>query len=250
MHPLLLEAVTLSLDLHPDRKDEGVLCSVTGLIAPIQQEVLKIRYSPKPDPTKMLRPFMGTAIHALVEKLLKKSDLAGRESLLLENRFVGTFAGQKISGSLDALYLEDGKWVVADFKTTSAVTIIYDSRAKEWEEQVNIYAELAHLNGYEVSRVEIVPILYDHSDAARKKDKSGKYPKEPSLTRVMPLWTQDQRQAFIEDRVTRLVEALKLPDKDLPECKETWGGRRCASYCDCSPFCHQCKKTKASLEDF
>lgn len=70
-----------------------------------------------------------------------------------------------LTGECDAIYEEDGKLVVVDFKTSA-------KESKTWSLQGSAYMHLAKICGYEISRIEFIKLdkggkkaktyIYDH----------------------------------------------------------------------------------------
>ena len=65
----------------------------------------------------------------------------------------------KLTGEVDGIYKENGKFVLVDFKTP-------EKESKTWQLQLSAYAYLARESGYQIDRVEVI-----------KLDKKGKEPK-------------------------------------------------------------------------
>lgn len=246
MNFILERVFAHALAQHPDAASEGVLASATALIAPPQQTVLTQRHKPVKDPAKSVKLMTGIACHALVEQTLRviAADLSERGcEVTPERRFFGSIAGHRISGSIDILYRDSAGSHIIDLKTTSAVTVAKKSRMDEWAEQVNVYAWLCAENGITVTDLTVVAWLTDWSPstlrAERKGRKKSTYPETDLVEIPMPLWPAEGTKAFIKRKADELAAALACADGDLPVCEETWGGRRCARYCDVAPWCHQ-----------
>lgn len=158
----------------------------------------------------------GTAIHAVLE--LGKDD-----HHIIEQRLHANVDGWDISGAIDLQRVEDDGIIVADYKTTGAWAVMNDK--PEWEQQLNIYAWLVEkVKKVPVKRVEIIAIIRDWSrkDAEKKEG----YPKAPIETINVPLWTFEQRENFIKERIQLHSNALFAAETsdDLPECSpsEMW----------------------------
>jgi hypothetical protein len=211
---------------------------------------------------------MGQLMHKLLEE-------HGRDSAshLIEHTLSSEVEGCTITGTLD-LYRRDG--VLTDYKFVSVWTTI-DGVKREWEQQLNLYAELLRRHNYQVKRLEIVAIYRDWSKM-RAQDSS--YPKSQVTVFEVPLWAGEDAARFLTDRVRlhRLAEegqfiectaeerwerrtkyalmrrgrksALKLFDtheeaaaaiSQSDQYIETRPGAsiRCESYCAVSAFCRQ-----------
>jgi hypothetical protein len=154
---------------------------------------------------------MGQLMHKLLEE-------HGRESSghLTEHTLASEVDGSMVVGTLDLYH--DGRLI--DYKFVSVWTTI-DSVKREWEQQLNLYAELLRRHGYEVKRLEIVAIYRDWSKM-RAQDSS--YPKSQVSVFEVPLWSEDEAAHFLSERVRlhRMAE-----EGDAPECtaEERWERR-------------------------
>ena len=150
---------------------------------------------------------LGQAAHSILEK-------HGSDTSLTEERLYAEVFGRRISGQVDHYH----ESTITDYKVTSVYTIIYQSRIKEWTEQLNIYGWLFRKNGYDVRKLQIVAILRDWSEteASRKAD----YPKSPIVIIPLTLWDMPTAEEFVNNRVAFHKNAESLPDDQLPLCSE------------------------------
>lgn len=150
---------------------------------------------------------LGQAAHAILEK-------HGSDTSLTEERLYAEVFGRKISGQIDHYHAS----TITDYKVTSVYTVIYQSRIKEWTEQLNIYGWLFRKNGYDVRKLQIVAILRDWSEteASRKAD----YPQSPIVIIPLTLWDMPTAEAFVNNRVAFHKNAESLSDDQLPLCSE------------------------------
>lgn len=158
----------------------------------------------------------GTAIHAVLE--LGKDD-----HHIIEQRLHANVDGWDISGAIDLQRVEDDGIIVADYKTTGAWAVMNEK--SDWEQQLNIYAWLVEkVKKVPVKKVEIIAIIRDWSrrDAQVKEG----YPEAPIKVIDVPLWTFEQRENFIKERIQLHSNALFATETadDLPECtpSEMW----------------------------
>lgn len=158
----------------------------------------------------------GTAIHAVLE--LGKDD-----HHIIEQRLHANVDGWDISGAIDLQRIEDDGIIVADYKTTGAWAVMNEK--SDWEQQLNIYAWLVEkVKKVPVKKVEIIAIIRDWSrrDAQVKEG----YPEAPIKVIDVPLWTFEQRENFIKERIQLHSNALFATETadDLPECtpSEMW----------------------------
>jgi hypothetical protein len=158
----------------------------------------------------------GTAIHAVLE--LGKDD-----HHIIEQRLHANVDGWDISGAIDLQRIEDDGIIVADYKTTGAWAVMNEK--SDWEQQLNIYAWLVEkVKKVPVKKVEIIAIIRDWSrrDAQVKEG----YPEAPIKVIDVPLWTFQQRENFIKERIQLHSNALFAAETadDLPQCSpsEMW----------------------------
>jgi hypothetical protein len=158
----------------------------------------------------------GTAIHSVLE-------LGKDEHHVIEQRLHANVDGWDISGAIDLQRIDDDGIVVADYKTTGAWAVMNEKA--EWEQQLNIYAWLVEkVKKVPVKKVEIIAIIRDWSrrDAQTKEG----YPEAPVKVIDVPLWTFQQRENFIKERIQLHSNALFATETsdDLPECSpsEMW----------------------------
>lgn len=169
------------------------------------------------DVSDMVWSIFGTAIHGVLEH--GKDD-----NHIVEERLHAEIGGWKISGAVD-LQIVTGENTVSirDYKTTSAWAVMNEKI--EWEQQLNIYAWLVEANKrVVVDSLGIVAIIRDWSrrEAAKNED----YPQSPVKELPIKLWSYEDRQNFIEDRLVAHSEAEFAldADEDLPDCtpEEMW----------------------------
>jgi len=190
------------------------------------------------DVSEMVWSIFGTAIHGVLEH--------GRdESHLVEERLHTTVDGWSISGAIDLQIVnEDDTITVNDYKTVGAWSVMNEKI--DWELQLNIYAWLVRkVKESDVSKLEIVAIIRDWSrrDAAIKAN----YPDAPVKVIPIRLWSYEEQQAFIEQRIALHSNALFYLETgdELPHCtpEEMWekqttyavkkiGGVKARNVCD------------------
>ncbi len=187
--------------------------SVTELISPPQMRALMLKHWDKltEDASDRIWATMGQLMHKLLEE-------HGRETSdhLTEYTLSCEVDGATVVGTLDLYY--DG--LLIDYKFVSVWTTI-DGVKREWEQQLNLYAELLRRHGYAVKRLEIVAIYRDWSKM-RAQDSS--YPKSQVSVFEVPLWSESEAARFLSERVRlhRMAE-----EGDAPECsaEERWERR-------------------------
>jgi hypothetical protein len=178
--------------------------SVTELINPPQMRALTLKHWAEltEDASDRIWATMGQLMHKLLEEHGRAS-----ESHLIEHTLSSEVEGLTVTGTFD-LYQREG--VLTDYKFVSVWTTI-DGVKREWEQQLNLYAELLRRHEYPVERLQIVAIYRDWSKS-RAQD-SG-YPKSQVSVFEVPLWPAETAARFLEERVRlhKLAEAGEFID--------------------------------------
>lgn len=244
--------------------------SVTGLLRPPRISALEKLYESEitEDAADRIWSLVGQVVHGVLER----ADKTG----IAERRLFIDVGGIRVSGQMDRYV--DG--VLQDYKFVTAYKFKDKKAPKEFEEQLNCYAEILRQNGHEVKKLQLVGILRDWSKLEARRDAS--YPQKQVTVVDVPLWPQPKAMAFLMNR----VEAYKAAHHVLPECSpeerwarpNTWAvikpgasratklydnekeakahaerigqeveyrpgeNVRCANYCSVSSFCVQFKK--------
>lgn len=196
-----------------DYDSGGADYTTTTLTDPVRIVLLSKRHwnELEDDASDRIWMTLGKAVHYICER-------GGADNALVEERVFMEVAARKISGQVDIYH--DG--VIDDYKVTSAWTAVFGSRDKEWEEKMNIYAELFHNNGWPVSQLRIISIYRDWSATNAKRD--ANYPQKSVAVHEINLWPQEMRKDLIEVRVENLKAFEDTLDEDLPYCtaEEMW----------------------------
>jgi hypothetical protein len=163
------------------------------------------------DVSDMIWSLFGSAVHGVLEH-------GADDNHMIEERINTEMDGWTISGAIDLQILnKDGTVSIRDYKVTSAWTAM--NNKKEWEQQLNIYAWLVEsVKKKEVKDIGIVAIIRDWSrrDAARNPD----YPQAPVKEIPISLWSLEDRNAFIRERIADHSDCMFAMDteSDLPDC--------------------------------
>lgn len=128
-----------------------------------------------------------------------------------------------LSGAMD--HFKNG--LVSDLKYTSVFVGKAareggpSSRVPEWEAQENIYAWLLRQHGFDVEAVEVCAIYRDWRPGENKQQED--YPRRAE-TFPLKLWTVQEQEKYIRERLRLLITAEDTLDDDLPECtpEEMW----------------------------
>jgi hypothetical protein len=199
-------------DHYTDPSDKPSDYSVTKLISPIQETVLKSRYDGSSklvthDVLDYFKSWTGSVLHNALEAAWKES-----MDSIVEQRFYKTIQGKVISGKVDCYEAANKK--IIDYKTMA----LYKYTKKDFsqfEKQANLYAMLLREAGHEVEHLEIVALILDwkKQEAKYKKD----YPKAPIVTIPLKLWTATEAIEYAETRVSMLEAAKQLSEEELYE---------------------------------
>jgi hypothetical protein len=196
-----------------DYEDAGDI-SASGLIKPPRMRWLEKRHDDEivVDAADLIWRMIGSIGHKILER-------AADPNTLYEERLTTTVLGWVVTGKFDVLHEKNG-FGIDDFKFTS-VWAVKDEK-KDWTAQLNVYAWLAKLFGFDIERLRITAVLRDHSKP--KAAKEPDYPQVQVVVREVPLWSVEKQEQYITDRVQfhRVTEIL--PDNYLPDCtdNERW----------------------------
>lgn len=244
--------------------------SVTKLIDAPQRRTLykKYREFVVEDVSERIWSLMGQAVHTVLER-------AGTNALV-EKRLYADIGGWSVSGQFDRLHLGDA--TLQDYKVCSVYKASGDLG---WERQLNCLRWLAHKNGLQVDRLQVVAIFRDWKQSEAKRNPN--YPPRNVMVIEVPTWSLEQAEQYIAERVAAhrsseqgeqvecsederwysgtsfalMKDGGKRAKKVAPT-KEELGeippghsiverpglNRRCADYCEVAPFCEQYKRLK------
>ena len=169
------------------------------------------------DASEMVWSLFGSAVHNILEHGKDKHHI-------VEERLNIEFEGWKISGAIDLQELEpNGTMTISDYKVTGAWAVMNEK--DDWHRQLNIYGWLVEkVKQVPVGKLQIIAIIRDWSarDAASKEG----YPQSPVATIDIPLWSFEEREAFITKRIYDHGTALfeMETDGEMPDCtpEEMW----------------------------
>jgi len=215
--------------------------SVTGFINPIRQTVLMRRHWDEiaEDASDRVWSLLGSAAHVVLERATKAPQIPEKRLAMwirdgsirpipLENakELMNTaHEGLVVSGRSDLLEPEIAglgtEWTLTDWKVTSAWTHVFGSRLEDWTAQLSLYAYLYEIHGYRIEKARIIEIFRDW-DKRKANDES--YPQLPIMEVPIKLWTFEKTSDYLHERSKALLEAMELPDEELPECspQERW----------------------------
>jgi len=194
--------------------------SVTQLIDSPRARILRAEHDHEieVDVSEMLWIAQGKAMHRMFEEYA-----AGKYTP--EERLFTKIDGWSISGAIDIRYNANHTHSeLMDYKVTSVWSIIFGK--EEWHRQLNFYAWLVErVKRVKVNKLSVLAICRDWKESERQRQ-GGDYPECPILIVDIPLWSPEERQAYVEERVRIHQEAefLRLTGDTLPFCspEERW----------------------------
>jgi len=229
--------------------------SATGLIKPLRQLVLS-KQNPAllktVDIADLVATRMGSAIHKGCEdawtdpenvknalKVLGASEEAinnikinppfvkpGETPVYVEQRAEKEILDFVISGKYDLVL--DG--TLNDYKSTSVWTYIFDSNADSYTKQGSIYK---WLNPDKITS-DYININYIFTDwsAAKARMDTKSYPQIKTLTKQYPLWSTEETQNWIMNKIEAYKALANTPQEGLPQCtdEELWATEETFKY--------------------
>lgn len=179
--------------------------SVTQLIAPPYQRQLRMSgVAATEDVLDRIWSLIGQVGHAIVEraypqaytdeaKNLSAAEAYERFGVVAEKRLYMPMNGWTVSGQFDVI--ENG--CLQDYKFTSTWSVVGDIKP-EWIAQLNLLRLLSIHNGIKVDSLRIIAILRDWS---KGKAKSAGYPRHQVAVVEIPIWSIEQTEAYMLERV-------------------------------------------------
>lgn len=154
---------------------------------------------------------LGQAVHHILERGAEGSHV------IKEERMVYEYGGLKVTGQLDTFNTQTG--VLSDYKVTSTYKLTSANQPNDWIRQLNILAQLLRDNFWDVKKVQIVAILRDWSSTEAMRNPA--YPQSMVQVLDMPLWSEEDTLAYIQERVAlhkQVMEGEDIPCTD----EERW----------------------------
>lgn len=169
------------------------------------------------DASEMVWSLFGSAVHNILEH--------GKDDHhIVEERLHLEFDGWKISGAIDLQEVEpNGTISISDYKVTGAWAVMNEK--EDWHRQLNIYAWMVEkVKKVPVGKLQIIAIIRDWS--ARDAGTKEGYPQSPVATIDIPLWSFEEREAYVSKRIDEHGTALfeMETDGEMPDCtaEEMW----------------------------
>jgi hypothetical protein len=150
------------------------------------------------DAAGMVWSLFGTALHNILEH--------GKDDHhIVEERVFAEIDGMTISGAIDLQEVEEDGIILSDYKTTSAWAV--QNEKQDWHNQLNGYAFLVEkAKQRKVKKLQIVAIIRDWSSREAKQKDS--YPQAPIVVIDIPLWSFEDREQYIRNRIHVHTEAF------------------------------------------
>lgn len=188
----------------PRSTRENVI-SVSSLEKPPRQRRLEKLHADEleEDASARIYSLLGQSIHTILER----ANVDG----IAEARLTMEVEGWTVSGQFDHFTLNGG--ILSDYKLTS-VWSIKDGGRREWAGQTNTYAHLLRKAGYTVNVVRVVAIGRDWRKNEALRYASSGYPADQVSIVELPLWTPEQCDAYLRER----VRAHQAAREALPIC--------------------------------
>ena len=203
--PLAVYAAVANDDYTRGKSD----ISVTDLLAPPRMVTLKEQHGKElvEDVADMAARYIGTVVHNDLEKHKQTEES--------ETRVFIDVAGWVVGGKPD--HFDPATGHLQDYKTIKATEFMYGLK-EERTQQLNVYAEMLRLNGYDVSKLTAVVFIVDFSFPASERDR--RYPPRSIVEIPIEMWPRNRVQQFIRDRVA-VHQAARVT---LPNCtdEERW----------------------------
>lgn len=204
--------------------------SVTSLVSPPRIARLTALHraelpsnAPRYERGKLVTPdtwaVFGTALHSTLERAARLADpppILVEERLSTEVSVDGT--RWTVSGKLDVYEADRTLW---DWKSTSAYSVSGGRTGKgEWASQLNVLAWLLARNGHPAPlKLAVWGFWKDWSRKLSERDGLN-YPEDDEGPVEVPLWSPDEVQIYVLDRLRRHESARA----SLPDCtaEERW----------------------------
>ena len=164
---------------------------------------------------------LGSLMHNVLETGIDED-----ENTITEERLFQEVNGWKVSGAIDVQIIEEDGVTLQDYKFVGVFSVILGEQPKpDWVKQLNCYAYLIRkAKGLKVKKLQIVAIYRDYKQNGSQQNKD--YPKAPIEVIDIPLWSDEEQDKYVEERVLLHQQALKdnMEGKPILPCsaEEMW----------------------------
>jgi hypothetical protein len=191
--------------------------SVTSLLSPIRETLLKRRYNElvETDAVDMIWALWGTGIHKILEQ---ETGLGQFSEVKLEHSFE---SGYTLSGVAD--FIDLNKRIVIDYKSTSVYQYNNTDSHDKWKKQLQMYAYLYYkMNREWIDKGQIWLFMRDWTKS--KAQYQSDYPDHPVASVEFDLGNPQEIEDFILENLGKLIQFEQEPDFVLPLCtkEERW----------------------------
>jgi hypothetical protein len=189
--------------------------SVTSLIDSSRVRKLKNENEKliEEDISQRIMSILGTAVHNILE-------VGCPDGATAEKRFFyETKSGKVITGQVDLIEENESGHTISDYKVVRGTAVSMNPNGKpEWVNQLNCYAWLAGKHGFNVTKLQIVAVVRDWSNAAAMR--SSDYPQSPVVCIPIKLNSAEETESYIDKKIEdHFAEGLR---ECTPE--ERWKG--------------------------
>jgi hypothetical protein len=193
------------------------------------------------DASEMVWALFGSAVHNILEH--------GRgENHVVEERIHTMIEGWHLSGAIDLQEVYDDGIVIKDYKVTGAWAVMNEKQ--DWHNQLNIYAWMVRtVKQKPIKGLQIVAIVRDWS--AREASNRENYPQSPVAMIDIPLWTDEEQDAYIKERVGLHAEAYFEMNTEgaLPDCTPDEMWEKPTTYAIKKPGAARAKSVHKTLDE-
>ena len=216
--------------VHNDNYSRGKsTISATGLLQPPRIRLLAQEHYDKLtiDVSDEIWKLLGQSVHTILERANEDN-----EDTITEQRMFATVKDWTVSGQTDSIDVKSK--TLKDYKVTSVwsiVSALKEGKA-EWEQQLNIYAYLyKHNTGKTIDQLNIIAIARDWNKNQYLRS-GGDYPPSPVTVLDIDLWSDEEQEDFIKQRVSihQEAEVDYLINDKLPFCTDEERWRRKDTY--------------------
>ena len=230
-----------------DHVDEPNYISATTLLKPTQEIILQSRLGqgdrPSLDVVDLIPSAMGNSLHSSIESAWVNNYKQGLKKLgytddvidsilinpprdrnypnsipiYLEQRSFRTIEGFCVGGKFDIVI--EGR--LHDYKSTSVYSWIYGTNNENYKLQGSIYRWL----NPELITSDILTIVYIFTDWSKSGARSNvKYPQRRVESIEIPLYSLEETETYISNKLKQIKLQMHLPDHKLSPCtsQELW----------------------------
>jgi len=216
--------------VHNDNYSRGkATISATGLLQPPRIRLLAQEHYDNLtiDVSDEIWKLLGQSVHTILERANENS-----EDIITEQRMFATVNDWTVSGQTDSIDVKSN--TLKDYKVTSVWSIVsaLNEGKVEWEQQLNIYAYLyKQTTGKTIDQLNIIAIARDWNKNQYLRS-GGDYPPSPITVLNIDLWSDEEQEAFIKQRVSihQEAEVDYLINDKLPLCTDEERWRRKDTY--------------------